>query len=71
MGMDKMINPTDEQRASRLRLYAAYDQFKKAIDLMPVTDAVKSELGNLATVTLRMALLHNDGQLSPRRLQTW
>ncbi len=64
-------DPTDEQRRSRLELCHAHDAARKAIDGMPVTDQVKSELQILYATALRMALLHNDGHLSQRKLLTW
>ena len=62
----------DEQRSRRYRAYQGANVLKKVVqELDEIDEVTRRELENLVTVTLRLILAQNDGNVSEHKLNAW
>jgi hypothetical protein len=65
---EETIRMRTDMRGRHYLLCTHMDEFKSAVEQIPMDERARAELLNLATVVMRMAVTHNGGALSTSKL---
>lgn len=65
---EETIRMRTDLRGRHFLLCRHMGEFTQAVEQIPMDEKARAELINLATVVLRMAVIHNDGGVSPHKV---
>lgn len=65
---EETLRMRGDKRGRHYLLCTHMDEFKRAVEQIEMDEAARAELLNLATVVMRMAVIHNGSGISPHKV---